>query len=35
MTNKTIETKEKEFNEVFLAKCEEIDKKIENIFKKR
>ena len=32
MTNKAIEMKEKEFNEVFLAKCEEIDKKIENIW---
>ncbi len=32
MTNKTIEIKENQFNQVFLAKCEEIDKKIENIW---
>lgn len=32
MTNKTIEIKENQFNEVFLAKCKEIDKKIETIW---
>lgn len=34
MANKTIELKEKEFDKIFLQKCEEIDKKIEDIWNK-